>query len=159
MFLGTGAKTIPGRPGIMLNTRVGCRSCHRLMNVSATGTVLWKASDDVCAACHERSEVERLRSYHEQLRASLPGIQAALDGLGEALAKAKLAEKEAAPLKARLADLQHDLNFLRVGNDIHNTHYAATLNRTLVEQLSELARNLNVPPPSVPLPPPPRSGK
>lgn len=158
MFLGTGAKTIPVQPGTMLNTRVGCRTCHRLMNVSATGSVLWKSSDDVCAACHERSEVEKLRLVHEQMRASLPVIQAALERLREALGKAKLDEKQAAALKARLEDLQHDLNFLRVGNDIHNTHYAATLNRTLVDQVSELARKLGVPPPSVTLPPP-RPGK
>ena len=74
MFEGIGGKTIPGHAGGMMVTRVSCRSCHRLKEVSPTGAVLWKASASVCSMCHEASEVERLRSYHEALRAAVPEI-------------------------------------------------------------------------------------
>ena len=76
MFEGTGTKTIPGHAGGMTVTRVTCRTCHRVKEVTPTGAVLWKASAQVCSMCHEASEADRLRSYHEALRAARPELDA-----------------------------------------------------------------------------------
>ena len=55
--------------------------------------------------------------------------------------------------------MQHDLDFLRAGNDVHNMHYAAKLNAALVDRVSALCRELKIAAPKVSLPPPPGKGK
>ena len=83
MFEGIGGTTIPGHAGSMMVTRVSCRSCHHLREISPTGAVLWAASAGVCSMCHEASETDRLRSYHEALRAALPEVESALLGAAQ----------------------------------------------------------------------------
>jgi len=52
----------------------------------------------------------------------------------------------------RLRDLDDDLQFIRVGNSIHNMHYADSLIRALVDKLRAICRELNVPEPTINLP-------
>jgi nitrate/TMAO reductase-like tetraheme cytochrome c subunit len=153
MFEGINGKTAPGHAGGMMVSRVTCRTCHRVKEVSPTGTVLWKASAQVCSMCHEPSEVERLRSYHEALRAALPEMQSSLLVARKALSEAKLAEDRRAAIAKDFDRLQSDLDFVRKGNDIHNIHFASELVRELLEQLSRLCRELKAPEPKVQLPP------
>ncbi len=153
MFEGLGSPTIPVQAGGMTAARVTCRTCHRFKQVTPSGAVLWKASEQVCSMCHEASEVERLRSYHEALRAALPEFGAAILAARKALPSAKLSEARAAAAGKELDRLQADLEFLRKGNDIHNIHYASTLARVLLEQLGGLCRELKAPEPKVVLPP------
>jgi nitrate/TMAO reductase-like tetraheme cytochrome c subunit len=155
MFEGLGGKTISEHAGGMMAARVNCATCHSLKEVSPTGAVLWKASAQVCAMCHEASEVERLRSYHEALRAALPDLQSALLGARKALPEAKLADEQAATTAKQLDRLQSDLDFLRKGNDIHNIHYASVLMRELLKEASAICRDLKTAEPKA-LPPPPR---
>lgn len=159
MFQGHGPRLIPGEAGSMMITRISCRSCHRSKETSSTGTVTWKGSAEVCAMCHEPAEVEKLRAYHKELRGSIPEIQAGLQRAREALPAAKLPEDRLAAAKKRVDEFQADLDFLRLGNDIHNIHYAAGLNRALVDRVAELDRELGVAPPKVSLPPPPKDWK
>jgi predicted CXXCH cytochrome family protein len=137
----------------MMAARVSCRSCHRLREVSPTGAVLWKSSAGVCSMCHEESEVERLRAYHEAFRAAEPQMESALSSARKALASAKLSADRAAALAKELDRIHSDLEFVRKGNDIHNIHYASKLMRTLLEQLRGLCRELHAPQPKVDLPP------
>jgi nitrate/TMAO reductase-like tetraheme cytochrome c subunit len=153
MFEGIGGKTIPAHAGGMMVTRVSCRTCHSLKEVSPTGAVLWKASAQVCSMCHDASEVERLRSYHEELRAAVPGLQAALLGARKALPEANLPDDRAAAMTKDLDRLQSDLDFLSKGNDIHNIHYASELMRELLKEESAICRELKAPEPKVALPP------
>jgi hypothetical protein len=153
MFEGIGGKTIPAHAGGMMVTRVGCPTCHRFKEVAPSGAVLWKASAQVCSMCHEASEVERLRSYHETLRAAVPGIETAARGARKALAAAKLPEARAAAIAKELDHIQSDLEFVGGGNDIHNIHYAVKLSRSLRDQVAALCRELKVPEPKVVLPP------
>ena len=134
-------------------TRVNCRSCHRTKEVSLSGAVLWKASASVCTMCHEASEVDRLRSYHEAMRAALPELESAILAARKAIAAAKLRENRTAAITKELDRIQSDLEFLRKGNDIHNIHYASKLMRALLEQVGGLCRELKVPEPKVVLPP------
>jgi hypothetical protein len=153
MFEGLGGQTIPGHAGGMMVSRVSCRTCHRFKEITPSGAVLWKSSAEVCSMCHDPSEVERLRSYHEVLRAALPELQSALLGARKALPQAKLPEERAAAAAKDLDRLQADLDFLRKGNDIHNIHYASELMRELLKQVSQLCRELKAPEPTVVLPP------
>ena len=59
-------------------TRVECRTCHRKKEVSATGTVLWRASAEVCLACHDKADAEQLKAYHANLKTLLAEIEAAV---------------------------------------------------------------------------------
>jgi hypothetical protein len=97
--------------------------------------------------------VERLRSYHEALRAALPELESALLGVRKALAPAKPSEDRAAAISKNIDRIQSDLTFLRRGNDIHNIHYASKLAHALLEQLTALCRELKIPEPKVVLPP------
>jgi hypothetical protein len=51
-----------------------------------------------------------------------------------------------------LRDLDEDLQFLRVGNSIHNMHYADSLTLALVDKLRAICRELNIPEPTINLP-------
>ena len=153
MFEGLNGQTIPGHAGSMMVSRVSCRTCHSFKEVSPSGAVLWKASAQVCSMCHDAAQVERLRSYHEALRAALPEMESALLGVRKALAPAKLSADRAAAISKDIDRIQSDLTFLRRGNDIHNIHYASKLAQAMLEQLTALCRELKVPEPKVVLPP------
>ena len=159
MLQGRGAKLLSAQPNGMAVVRVECRTCHRLQEVSPAGAVIWRGSADMCLMCHNAATVKEFAAYHKKLRASLPEIQAAVARLRAAMASAKLPEKRAGQLAAELDGVQHDLDFLRAGNDVHNMHYAAKLNAALVDRVSALCRELKVAAPKVSLPPPPGKGK
>ena len=153
MFEGIDGKTVLAHAGGMMVARVSCRTCHRFKQITPTGAVLWKASAQVCSMCHEPAEVERLRSYHEELRAALPELQSALSTVGKALGESELSEQRRADVAKDIDRLRSDLDFLRKGNDIHNIHYASDLTREVLKQISQLCRELSVPEPHVALPP------
>ena len=102
--------------------------------------------------CHEPSEVDRLRAYHEALRAAVPELESTLRDARKALPAAKLSALRNAAAAKELDRIQSDLEFLRKGNDIHNIHFATRLTRVLVEQVSAVCRVLKAPEPKVVLP-------
>jgi predicted CXXCH cytochrome family protein len=156
MLRGEGAKTISTYHKGMLAIRVECKTCHQAKEVSATGSVLWKGSSKMCAMCHDEATVKRFEVYHVQLRSSLPELQAALRRAQGGLP----ADNRAAAVTAEIGALQHDLDFLRAANDIHNMHYAAKLEQALVDRVSALCRELKVEGPKTALPTtPPPEGK
>jgi hypothetical protein len=68
------------------------------------------------------------------------------------LATAELKPDRSTAITGELENLQHDLVFLRVGNDIHNIHYASQLIHALVERITALCRELKIEEPNVVLP-------
>ena len=155
MLLGEGAQSVSPQVGGMSMARIACSSCHRVKEVSSTGTVLWKASTETCIACHDQVDSTKMRDYHVQLRATLDDIEATLGRVREGVAAAELDPEKSAAINKQLERLQADLNFLRIANGIHNIHYASTLTHELVDQLAALCRELkiDVPPAALPQPP------
>ena len=152
MLLGEGGKSMPARHGGMAVAGISCPSCHRIKQVSPTGTVLWKASTAVCIQCHDEAAAERLAAQHELLKSSLADIEADLSRAREALGASGLDETHKAEIAGRLQDLEDDLRFLRVGNSIHNMHYADSLIHALVDKLRAVCRDLSIPEPTIKLP-------
>ena len=152
MLRGTGAKTAVAEPSSMLAVRIACPSCHRVKDSSSTGTVIWQASFEMCIHCHDASLAESLEAHYDRLEDSLSEIDSAVQRVRAALDSAELEEVQAAAIRAQLVNLRHDLDFLRVGNGIHNIHYAGTLARAVAEQVSSLCRQLEVEEPKVVLP-------
>ena len=149
MLEGVGAKTIaPIRSG-MISARIRCPSCHRKEEVSTTGTVLREATIASCTECHDPLAVKKLWAKHEELRASLGNVAAKIANARKQLAAAGLDPDQTNAVKKQLDDLQHDLDFLRVGNDIHNIHYANTLFLAIEDKLSSILRTLEVDVPKV----------
>jgi hypothetical protein len=109
--------------------------------------------------CHDASQVTQLMSYHTQMRALLPEIGATLPRLRKALESAKLAANRVAAIQTELNDTQHDFDFLRAANDIHNIHYASKLNQALLERLSTLCRELKIAEPKATMPSIPKDRK
>ncbi len=156
---GTGGKSIPKESGGMLVVRIECRTCHRFKEVSRTGTVLWKASGEVCITCHDRSTAQRLESYHVEMKASLAEMESGVARAREALKSAQVPPDRAKAIAVQLDALQDDLTFLRVANGVHNIHYATTLSSAVVERLSALCRELKIAAPSVKQPAPVKERK
>jgi predicted CXXCH cytochrome family protein len=152
MLRGEGGKSVATRPGGMAVAGLSCPSCHQVREVSATGTVLWRASTAVCSQCHDEAATQRLKARHEQLKSSLAELEAELVRAREAVTGASLDEQRTTQVKQRLRDLEDDLQFLRVGNSIHNMHYADSLARALVKNLIAISRELNIAEPSIELP-------
>jgi len=152
MLHGTGGKAVAAQTGGMQVVRIACPTCHRVKEISPTGTVLWKASLDMCSQCHDASAAEKLKSHYETLEESLSEVESALKRVREALPSAGLDEERSAAIVSQLGDVEDDLNFLRAGNGIHNIHYAGMLTRAVVERLSSLCREVQVEEPKVTLP-------
>ncbi len=72
MFAGSHGTAVPAHAGGMMAARVNCRFCHRFEEKSPSGSVLWRASPQVCAICHEPATAQRLWSEHEALRPRCP---------------------------------------------------------------------------------------
>jgi nitrate/TMAO reductase-like tetraheme cytochrome c subunit len=152
MLAGVGAKTVHPGIGGMTSVRIACDSCHRSKERSATGAVLWSASMESCASCHDPETADRLRLYHATLQSSLADLEAKFAEVRGAAAAADLPDDRQTEIRRQLDDLQHDLDFLRAGNGIHNIHYADTLTRALVDQLSAVCRELELDEPQITLP-------
>jgi predicted CXXCH cytochrome family protein len=152
MLLGAGGKSIADRRDGMAVAGISCPSCHQVKEVSPTGTVLWRASTALCTQCHDQAATDRLRARHEQLQGSLAEIEASLSRAREAIVGAGLEETRAAEISQCLRDLDDDLQFLRVGNSIHNMHYADSLVRAVVDKLRAICRELNIAEPKINLP-------
>lgn len=144
MLRGIGAELVPGQPNAMLAIRVECKTCHRVKETSSTGTVLWKGSPQMCSLCHDAATVKGFEDYHVKLRAALPEFQAALDRVKAAAKTANLPEERAKALTQEVVQVQHDLDLLRIGNDIHNMHFATKLAQTLLDRLKALCGELKV---------------
>jgi nitrate/TMAO reductase-like tetraheme cytochrome c subunit len=152
MLEGTGSKLVPNHANEMLAVRLECKTCHRAKAVSASGAVVWKGSAEECAMCHEASKVAKLMAYHRQMRAELPELDAAIQRVRKALESTKLAADRVAAMQTALGAIEHDFEFLRAANDIHNIHYASKLNQTLWERIAGLCRELKIAEPKALLP-------
>lgn len=159
MLQGKGSEILPGSVGEMTATRLGCPTCHRVKEVSPSGTVLWKASLQVCATCHDDTEVIKLQAYHKSLRNSLGGIDEGIARVKKALKTTTLGPDRVKAATTEVNEIQHDLDFLRAGNDIHNIHFASKLEELLLERVSSLCRELGIDAPTVTLPPPQKQEK
>jgi predicted CXXCH cytochrome family protein len=160
MLLGTGGRLVAPHAKGMLGGRVECKTCHREDRDDPKGIVRKGELTKACSLCHDSETVKRFETDHAQLRAvSLPEIEAAIQRVRDALPAAQLADDRRAAVAAELSDAQHDLEFLKVGNDVHNMHYAKKLNQALVDRVSALCRELQVAVPKVALPAPPKTGK
>lgn len=111
---------------------------------------MWRASTQVCSECHSADEVDRYQEYHAALRASLEDFEAALKLAQDSLASSALPGDEG--LRGQLEEIEHDVAFLRVGNDIHNLHYASTLAEALLERLAAVSEKLGLKRPQIDLP-------
>ena len=138
----------------MSAVRVECRTCHRLkesrrrgpcsggprrdVHTCATTPRPWKSSRPITSSCGLRCRRSRRPPPTRR----------------EALKAANSTEKQQARLAVELAAIEHDIELLRTGNDVHNMHYATKLNEAMVDRLCAFCRELKVPEPEVVLPPP-----
>jgi nitrate/TMAO reductase-like tetraheme cytochrome c subunit len=152
MLRGQGGRLVSARTVGMASARIACPTCHQMKEASSTGTVLWRASTQVCSECHSAAEVDRYQAYHEALRASLGELQASVKLAQDALATAGPSSDQGLRLGEQLTEIQHDVDFLRIGNDIHNLHYASTLAEALVTQLVAVSEELGIKKPQIALP-------
>jgi predicted CXXCH cytochrome family protein len=154
MLRGEGAKSIGPRHGGMAVTGMSCPSCHQRQRTAADGNVLWQASTAACTQCHDEAASIRLLAVHDQLKDTLASIEAAILQARNAIPAANLDETAAASVTQRLREMDDDVRFMRVGNSIHNMHYADSLARALVDKIVAVSRELGIAEPQINLPEP-----
>jgi predicted CXXCH cytochrome family protein len=152
LLQGEGAMSLSVQHGGMAIAGISCPSCHTVKEISPTGTVLWRASTAVCTQCHDEAATERLRARHQELQGSLANIEATIARARDAIAGSALDEARKMEVTEQLGALEADLQFVRVGNSIHNMHYADSLIRALVDKLRAICRELSVAEPTINLP-------
>ncbi|MBC8870257.1 MAG: NapC/NirT family cytochrome c [Planctomycetes bacterium] len=152
MLKGIGGRSIAAQASSMSVARIACPSCHRVEDVSPTGTVLMKASLKTCNACHDNEEVTELETYHASLKEAISNLGTDIERVRDEFTAAELDPERKTAIESRLDDITHDVHFLQTGNDIHNIHYARALAEAVVEQLSSLCDELKVELPSIRLP-------
>lgn len=152
LLMGIGGRSAHSQPNAMISARLTCTSCHVEPNVGAGGTVLMTASMQTCATCHDAARIGELQQYSTQMQEAVLQLEATLPKLHETLETAIIPAEQRRELRSELADVQHDLEFLQIGNGIHNIHYASTLTRTVAEKLAAIHQALNLAPPQVTLP-------
>ena len=152
MLTGTGAKSVPDTPNAMVSARITCTSCHKTKTVTETGDVLWTASSKTCSYCHETTVVDRLWQIHTVLRESLDVMDRRVADLQRELDSEDIAADQRDAIEQKLRDVHDDLQFLHVGNGIHNIHYAKALTGKLVSTLNELSNQLHLEPIELTLP-------
>jgi predicted CXXCH cytochrome family protein len=152
LLRGEGARSVSASHGNMAMAGLSCRTCHQHSVTTDDGRTLWTASTEVCSQCHDAAATDRVLVRHEQLKDFMTTIEAGLSRAREAIPAAGVDETRGAEITRRLQDLDADLQFLRVGNSIHNMHYADSLVRALVESLRGISRELNIDEPAIELP-------
>jgi predicted CXXCH cytochrome family protein len=152
LLRGEGAKSVAIDRANMAVAGIACTTCHQESATSAIGATLWKASTTVCIQCHDAAATERLLVQHEQQKELLTAIEKELSRVRDAIPAANLDEARATDISQQLGNFEGDLQFLRVGNTIHNMHYADSLVRALVEHLKAVCRELNIDEPAIEMP-------
>ena len=138
-----GRNLLAAQGGGMAVVRVECRTCHRVRNVLADRRGDLAGLGGRCADVPRRQTVKEFAGASQgaaRLAAGDPGGRRPRPRRGDS---AKLAEKRAGAVAAELEGVQHDLDFLFAGSDVHNMHYAAKLHAALVDRVSALCRELN----------------
>ena len=136
----------------MVAARIACPACHRMKNVSSTGSVVWKASTLTCAECHEGPRAEQVRAYQEDLETPLSNLRLEVQRVRTGLESADMDEDKSAAVSGQLDDLEKDLDFLGAANGIHNVHYATSLTRAVLDQVTLLCVQLELDRPKITLP-------
>ena len=152
LLQGTVGKTISAHASSMAAARIACPACHRVKEVSSTGTVLWKASIAVCGECHDAATTARIQTHHQEVQEALVSLRSELQRVRKALEPSKLAADRRDKVRAQLDQWENDVGFLCAANSIHNIHYATTLMRAVAEQLTALCKELKIDEPKIAIP-------
>jgi nitrate/TMAO reductase-like tetraheme cytochrome c subunit len=152
LLLGRGSRTLGEVPGGMAVVGITCPTCHRVEQVSPTGTVLLKTTLETCSACHEPDEMTGLEAYYDRMRETLEKLGDAVTRAEIAFVAAELPADRKAAVESILKKVKADVEFLRAADGIHNLHYASTVTRGVLENISQVCRELKVEEPEVSLP-------
>ena len=152
MLRGIGGRSIAVQDSTMVAARIACPACHRLKNVSSTGTVIWKASTLTCAECHEGPRANQVRSYQLELETALSNLRLEVQRVRTELESAEMDADKSAAVAEQLINLEKDLDFLGAANGIHNVHYATSLTRAVLDKVTILCVQLEIKRPKITLP-------
>ena len=152
MLLGEGGKSIPAQQGGMAVAGFPARPVTRSKKSRPPEPCSGKPPRPSVPNATTKRRPKDSVLVTSSFKDSLADIEANLSRAREAVRAANLDETRTAEITQRLRDLEDDLQFLRVGNSIHNMHYADSLTRALVDKLRAICRELNIAEPAVNLP-------
>jgi nitrate/TMAO reductase-like tetraheme cytochrome c subunit len=147
LLLGTGGAgpTLP-TPSAMLGSRINCRACHTQVDEDVNGDALVRATQQACVACHSGDYAElfaqwktELDEYTKEMTAKLEHVEQRVAELG---AKGRPAPED---VRAGVDAARQNIRLVRVGDGIHNRHYALQLLDVARQNLDDAAAKL--PPP------------
>ncbi len=115
-------------PNTMFGSRINCRACHTQSGSDFKGAPLIKAAASACVACHDEQYRSILDQWIHEIANRLKECDETLKNLDQRIAQAR---SEGHDIPPRVMDLtaqaRAHVDFLQLGNGIHNRAYALLL--------------------------------
>ncbi len=115
-------------PNTMFGSRINCQACHTQSGSDFKGAPLIKATASACVACHDEPYRAILDQWIHEIATRLKECDDTLKVLDQRIAQARSEGLDIPPRVLELADqARAHVDFLRLGNGIHNRAYALLL--------------------------------
>ncbi len=138
MYMGVGGQGVGDLPSRMFAAQVTCEGCHIKENIIGYGKETTKyASGASCVACHEEGYDKMLDDWKKNLSALVKYV-----GKRVKTAKSLLENSKNEALKKDYALAEHNYNFVKAANGVHNVEYAVKLLKVAVDHLDNMNKKL-----------------
>ena len=129
LLMGVGGAAVDhAMPNAMFGSRLNCQACHKQPGEDFKGDPLIQATADTCVACHEKKYGDLLKQWLQEISAYLTESEKALSQVKQRVEQRKA---EGKPVPEKVAELlkvaEQNIHLVKIGNRIHNRHFATHL--------------------------------
>ena len=150
MYLGMGGRGTPTIPSHMFQVRVECVACHIVPKESeATAGLVgqtFRPSEQACLNCHGEKYRGMLERWADTLRKMREVVAPKLQAATAALTGRDGKDKKLARARGLVNDAEYNVQFVTLGQGVHNVFYAADLLKLSNAWLDEALALLEKPP-------------
>lgn len=115
-------------PNAMFGSRTNCRACHTQPGSDLKGASVITATASACVACHNESYGSTLDQWIHEIAVRLKECDNSLKELDKRIEQARSQGRDVPPRVLELAaQVRANVQFLQLGNGIHNRNYALVL--------------------------------
>ncbi|MGQ9650216.1 MAG: NapC/NirT family cytochrome c [Phycisphaerae bacterium] len=115
-------------PNAMFGSRTNCRACHTQPGSDLKGASVITATASACVACHNESYGATLDQWIHEIAVRLQECDDSLKDLDKRIEQARSQGRDVPPRVLELAaQIRANVQFLQLGNGIHNRNYALVL--------------------------------
>lgn len=115
-------------PNAMFGSRTNCHACHTQPGSDLKGASVITATASACVACHNESYSSTLDQWIHEIAVRLKECDELLKELDKRIEQARSQGRDVPPRVLELAaQVRANVQFLQLGNGIHNRNYALVL--------------------------------